>query len=147
MLTQSGQRDIQVGEKVHSKLQPYRQVMVALRKNLKLAAKYFRSFEILERVGTTSYKLDLPETTRVHLVFHVSQLKKAIGQVQVQKQLPQLTEQGTFDIGPQRVLDHRSVLRDQRVINQVLIQWMRIFSSALFQLLKHLHEDMEWLKT
>lgn len=85
------EREFQVGDKVYLQLQPYRQVTVALRKNLKLAAKYFGPFEILERIGTMAYKLDLPETSWVHPVFHVSQLMKAIGQVQVQKQLPQLT--------------------------------------------------------
>lgn len=116
-------REFQQGDWVYLKLQPYRQVSVAIRKNLKLAAKYFGPYEIIEKVGPVAYKLALPSTSRVHPVFHVSQLKKAIGQHKVQKQLPQLNEQGTFDLKPLRQLDSRSILRDHKVVYQKLIQW------------------------
>lgn len=116
-------REFQQGDWVYLKLQPYKQVSVAIRKNLKLAAKYFGPYEIIEKVGPVAYKLALPSTSRVHPVFHVSQLKKAIGQHKVQKQLPQLNEQGTFDLKPLRQLDSRSILRDHKVVYQKLIQW------------------------
>lgn len=56
-------------------------------------------------------------------MFHVSQLKKAIGQSKVQKQLPQLNDQGTFDLVPLRQLDTRSILRDHKMVYQRLSQW------------------------
>lgn len=117
------EREFQKGDWVYLKLQPYRQVTVAIRKSLKLSAKYFGPYEILEKVGKVAYKLALPETSRVHPVFHVSQLKKAIGQSKVQKQLPQVTENGTFDLSPLRQLDNRSILRDHKMVYQKLIQW------------------------
>jgi hypothetical protein len=40
----------------------------------KLAAKRLGPYSILERVGTTSYQLDIPATWRVHNVFHVGLL-------------------------------------------------------------------------
>lgn len=41
----------------------------------KLAFKFFGPFEMLQRVGNTGYRLNLPEGCVVHPVFHVSQLK------------------------------------------------------------------------
>ena len=52
---------------------------MARRINPKLAPRFFGPFPILERVGVVSYKLKLLEGARVHLVFHVSQLKKVVG--------------------------------------------------------------------
>lgn len=117
------EREFQVGEWVYLKLQPYRQVTVALRKHLKLSAKFFGPYEIVEKLGPVAYKLALPATSRVHPVFHVSQLKKAIGQAKAHHQLPRVTDQGTFDITPLRQLDQRTILRDNKVVYQYLVQW------------------------
>jgi hypothetical protein len=40
----------------------------------KLAHKRLGPYEILDKIGKTSYKLKLPKTMRVHPVFHVSLL-------------------------------------------------------------------------
>ena len=46
-------------------------------KRRKLSPRYIGSFEILERVGTVSYRLALPPSlSGVHKVFHVSMLRK-----------------------------------------------------------------------
>nr|GEV55144.1 putative reverse transcriptase domain-containing protein [Tanacetum cinerariifolium] len=43
----------------------------------KLNPRYVRPFKVLEKVGSVAYKLELPkELSRVHNIFHVSNLKK-----------------------------------------------------------------------
>ena len=52
---------------------------MARRPNEKLAAHYYDPFSVLKRVGKVAYQLDLPPTAAIHPVFHVSQLRAAVG--------------------------------------------------------------------
>ena len=44
----------------------------------KLSPRFCGPFKILKRVGEVAYKLELPPTSKVHLVFHVSCLRKRL---------------------------------------------------------------------
>lgn len=69
-------RQFEVGDWVYLKLQPYRQSSLVLRKNFKISTKYYGPFEGLSRVGLVAYKLKLPFIATIHLVFHVSLLRR-----------------------------------------------------------------------
>jgi hypothetical protein len=73
------ERQLEVGQQVYLRLQPYRQNFFVTWQSLKLAHRFYRPFTIVRKVGALFYELDLPSSTRIHLFFHVSQLKPKLG--------------------------------------------------------------------
>ncbi|KAF5801008.1 putative nucleotidyltransferase, Ribonuclease H [Helianthus annuus] len=66
----------EVGEKVLLKVSPWKGVMRFGKKG-KLSPRYIGPFEVIERVGSVAYKLNLPEDLNgIHNVFHICNLKK-----------------------------------------------------------------------
>ena len=52
-------------------------------------------YKVLQNIGTMAYKLEIPTSSRVHPIFHVSCLKKVIGEnLPVQTIFPKLDEEG-----------------------------------------------------
>jgi len=81
-----------VGDMVYLKLQPYIQILVQHRSNIKFSFKFFGPFEVREKIGTIAYRLQLPPTSAIHPVFHISQLNQAPGKGHsVSSELPSIT--------------------------------------------------------
>ncbi|GAU22915.1 hypothetical protein TSUD_377270 [Trifolium subterraneum] len=101
--------------------------------NAKLAARYYGPFPIIDKVGTVAYKLKLPEGSKVHPIFHVSLLKKAVGTYQTDD-LPELMEVPTDLCEPEAVLANRRVKQQREEVKQVLIHWKgRIVEEATWE--------------
>jgi transposase InsO family protein len=110
-----------VGDMVYLKLQPYIQSSVAVRANHKLSYKYFGPFKILQRIGTVAYKLELPTSSSIHPVFHVSQLKPSVKpSILVSPSLPPDNVDVQFPI---QVMARRSISRGGHDVRQALVRW------------------------
>jgi hypothetical protein len=124
-------RVFQVGEQVLLKLQPYAQGSVVNIPYPKLAFKHFSPYVVLQRIGATAYKLQLPEGSLVHLVFHVSQLKPyTLDNTPVFSQSLEIPALDIVDLTPQKILDRRLVKKGNVATVQVLIQWLGLPSDS-----------------
>lgn len=70
------ERYFSIDDYVYLKLQLYRNQSIIRRSSQKLAAKFFGPYQVIDKIGNVAYKLELPPSIEIHLVFHVSQLKK-----------------------------------------------------------------------
>lgn len=83
-------RDIEsVNDMVFLKLRPYQQQSVCRCIHQKLSARFYGPFKIVELVGKVAYKLLLLEGSRIHPAFHVSRLRKMVGNQVTTVELPQ----------------------------------------------------------
>lgn len=131
------EKEFLVGDLVYLKLQPYRQSSIALGKNLKLSSKYYGPFKILTKI-----KLDLPPESKVHPVFHVSQLKKKVGSmVVVQTILPLTGNDGQFLVQHIAILQRQLVKKNNVAAVKVLLQWSNLPPEDATW------EDYQFLKT
>lgn len=103
-------------------LQPYVQTSVATRASDKLSFCYFGPYFITAKIGSVAYKL-LPDSSSIHPVFHVSQLKKDLPpSTQVSSDIPNTTETDAFQF-PVKVLQCRLKTDGDHMVAEVLIQW------------------------
>ncbi|GKC46535.1 putative reverse transcriptase domain-containing protein [Tanacetum coccineum] len=98
----------QVGDRVMLKVSPWK-VVVRFGKRGKLNPRYVGSFKVTERVRTVSYKLELPQQlSRVHNMFHMSNLKKCLSDESLVIPLEELRvdDKLHFVEEPVEVMDH-----------------------------------------
>jgi hypothetical protein len=134
------ERTFQVHDLVYVKIQPYVQSSLAQRSNQKLSFKFFRPYRILERIGSVAYRLELPASSSVHPVFHVSQLKKSVSARHSVTSAPP-SEDVLWSI-PERVLQQRTVYKGTHPIAQGLIKWSNLPTSlATWEDLEYLHQQ------
>lgn len=93
------------GDMVFLKLRPYKQQSVAKRLYQKLAARFYGTFEVLEKVGAVAYHVLLPVDSKIHNVFHVSQLKPVIGSHHSVSPLPT-----SFSVADEVVIEPKSIV-------------------------------------
>ena len=100
--------------------------VVRFGKHEKLSPRFIGPFEILERIGTVAYRLDLPPSmSGVYEVFHFFMLRKYTpdpahvvdwGQIEVDMD-------GTFEEGTVCIVDSRDKVLRRKTVRLVLVLW------------------------
>jgi hypothetical protein len=122
------EREFEVGDWVFLRLQPYKQMSLKQqKKDNKLAPKYYGPYKVLQRIGSMAYKLELPPSSRVHPIFHVSFLKKVMdNKIPVQTILPEINEEGKIILEPETILETRIKQLRNRAITEYLVKWKNL---------------------
>jgi hypothetical protein len=89
----------------------------------KLAPKYYGPYKVFQRIGSMTYKLELPPSSHVHLVFCVSFLKKVINnKIPVQNIFLDISEEGKIVLEPETIMETRIKQLRNRSITDYLIK-------------------------
>nr|GEX24550.1 putative reverse transcriptase domain-containing protein [Tanacetum cinerariifolium] len=117
--------EFQVGDRVRLKVSPWKGV-VRFGKRGKLNPRYVGPFKVLEKVGSIAYKLELPqELSRVHNMFHVSNLKKCYADESLAVPLDRLHFDNTlhFMEEPIEIMDREVKRLKRSCILIVKVRW------------------------
>nr|XP_021860926.1 uncharacterized protein LOC110799949 [Spinacia oleracea] len=115
----------EIGEKVLLKVSPTKGVMRFGKKG-KLSPRYIGPYEVLERVGEVAYRLAMPtELSKVHDVFHISQLKKYIHDPShvIEPEVVELDETLTYEEKPIKILDEKVRKTRNKEVKIVKVLW------------------------
>jgi hypothetical protein len=120
-------RDLEfaVGDQVLLRVSPTKGI-VRFGTTGKLSPRYIGPFDIVARVGSLAYRLQLPESmSGIHNVFHVSMLRKYLRDPEHKIDLEPITvhQDLTVECRPIRVLDYSEKVMRRRTVKYVKVQW------------------------
>ena len=87
------------------RLQPYKKTCLKAQGHHKLELKFYGPYQIIKCISFVSYKLSHPATSKIHQVFHVSYLKKVVGNCRIQTILSKLDDEGSLWLQPKSILN------------------------------------------
>jgi hypothetical protein len=117
-------RTFEVGDLVYLRLQPYRQALIKGSRADKLQPHFFEPYRISRKIRVVTHKLELPKGRKIHNVFHVSCLKKFLGQhIRPIEVLPPMDEEGQLALILEEKLEVREKRLRNRSIKEYLIRW------------------------
>ncbi|XP_057247486.1 uncharacterized protein LOC130589879 [Beta vulgaris subsp. vulgaris] len=120
------EEEYEVGEKVLLKVSRMKGV-IRFGKKGKLSPKFIGPYEILDRVGKVAYRLALPtELSRVHNVFHISQLRRYNPDKShvLQPETVQIDDKLSYEERPIKILDSKVRSTRNKDVNKfVKVLW------------------------
>ena len=88
----------------------------------------FRS--VIRRIGQVAYELELPQGSKIHNIFHVPCMKKALGQqVTVTEELPPTDDEGNLVLQPEAIIDTRERQLQSRMVREFLVRWKNLLDE------------------
>ena len=82
---------------------------------------------MIRRIGQVAYELELPQGSKIHNVFHVSCLKKALGQqVTVTEEPPPTDDEENLVLQPEAIIDTRERQLRSRTVREFLVRWKNL---------------------
>ncbi|XP_070004550.1 uncharacterized protein [Nicotiana sylvestris] len=120
-------RDLEFKEDdwVFLKVSPMKGIMRFGRRG-KLSSRYVEPYKIIQRIGQVAYKLELPpEMSLVHPVFHVSMLRKVVGDPStiVPVETIEVNEELSYEKVPVSILDKQVRKLRNKEIASVKVLW------------------------
>lgn len=89
--------------------------------------RFYGPYRVVCHIDEVAYKLELLEGSRIHNVFHVSCLKKVVGQnVTVATNLPPLNEEGKLILEPAEIIEVREKTLWNRMVKEYLVRWKHL---------------------
>ena len=116
-----------MGDLVYLCLEHYKQSTLKVKGVKKLKPHFYGPYRVVKCIGKVAYELELPMGRKIHNIFHVSFLKKAIGRnVVANMELPPIDDEGHLILQPEAILDTRKRQLRNRVIKEYLIWWRNL---------------------
>jgi hypothetical protein len=121
------EHNFEVGDLVYLHLQPHRQSSLKMKGAENLKPRFYGPYRIQQRIGEVDYALELPEGCKIHNVFHVSCLKKALRKhVVTSTKLPPLDKEGHLALVPEEILETRERKLRNMTIKEYLVKWKNL---------------------
>eukprot|EP00253_Pinus_taeda_P010070 PITA_10070 len=81
----------------------------------------------VERQFEVAYELELPQGNKIHNIFHVSCLKKALGQqVTMTDEIPPMDDEGHLVLQPEAIIDTRKRQLQSMTVLEFLVRWKNL---------------------
>ncbi|XP_024926589.2 uncharacterized protein LOC112490635 [Ziziphus jujuba] len=125
MNVRSKDLEFEVGDRVLLKLSPWKGV-VRFGKRGKLSPRYIEPYEIIKRIGSVAYRINLPEElSGIHDVFYVSMLRKYISDPSHVLETPEieLRDNLSYNEQPVQILGREEKRLCNKTIPLVKVLW------------------------
>ena len=121
------ERSIQSGYLVFLRLQPYKHSSLKVSGAENLKPHFYGPYRVLRRIGEVAYEIELPKNSKIHNVFHVSQLKKALKKhIDPCGELPPLDNEEKLILEPKIILERRDQRLRNQTIPEYLVKWRNL---------------------